>query len=178
VRKTSLVPKILRRPTSIRYLKLIAVFKILQGLLLVGLSASLFFLNSRTLWLEQISNWADDELLLHHSRPVLFFLGKVQDALAAGQLGATGLLALFYAAVLFTEGFGVYFQKRWAEYLMVFATGALIPLEMRHIWHRPSFGAIALLVINCFIVWFLYLILRREPAPAPTPPKAEMVETR
>jgi uncharacterized membrane protein (DUF2068 family) len=178
VRKAPAVSKILRRPASVRYLKLIAVFKILQGLLLVGLSASLFFLNSRTLWLEQISNWADDELLLHHSRAVLFLLEKLQTALAAGQLRATALLALFYAAILFTEGFGVYFQKRWAEYLMIFATGALIPLEVRHMWHQPTVGAVTLLVINCFIVWFLYRVLKREPLPAPRPPEAEMVETR
>lgn len=177
MRKAS-VPKILRRPNSVRYLKLIAIFKILQGLLLLGLSASLLFLNSRTLWLEKISDWADDELLLHHSRAVLFSLEKLQDALAAGQLGATALLALFYAGVLFTEGFGVYFQKRWAEYLMVFATGALIPLEAWHIWHRPSVGAVVLLVVNCFIVWFLYLILRREPVTAAAPARAEAVETR
>ena len=156
------VPAILRQPKRIKFLKLIAIFKILQGVLLLALGFSLFFLNSRTLWLEQISDWADEELLLHHSRTVSYLLSKLQDALAEGQLRVTGLLAFFYAAILFTEGFGVYFQKRWAEFLMVFATGALIPLEIRHIWNRPSVAAIIILVVNCFIVWFLYRILRRE----------------
>ena len=160
--ETKQVPANLQKPRRIRFLKLIAIFKILQGVLLLALGFSLFFLNSRTLWLEQISDWADEELLLHHSRAVLYLLNKLQDALAEGQLRATGLLAFFYAAVLFTEGFGVYFQKRWAEFLMVFATGALIPLEVRHVWHRPSVAAITILVVNCFIVWFLYRILRRD----------------
>jgi uncharacterized membrane protein (DUF2068 family) len=160
--ETKHVPAILRQPKRVRFLKLIAIFKILQGVLLLALGFSLFFLNSRTVWLEQISDWADEELLLHHSRTVLYLLNKLQDALAGGQLRATALLASFYAAILFTEGFGVYFQKRWAEFLMVFATGALIPLEARHIWHRPSLAAIAILIVNCFIVWFLYRILRRD----------------
>jgi uncharacterized membrane protein (DUF2068 family) len=60
---------------------------------------------------------------------VHFLLHKLQDVLAGGQLRATGFLALFYCAVLFTEGIGVYMQKRWAELLMIFATAALIPLE-------------------------------------------------
>ena len=162
IAETSHVPAILRTPKRVRFLKLIAIFKILQGVLLLALGFSLFFLNSRTLWLEQISDWADEELLLHHSRAVLYLLNKLQDALAEGQLRVTALLAFFYAAVLFTEGFGVYFQKRWAEFLMVFATGALIPLEVRHVWHRPSVAAITILVVNCFIVWFLYRILRRD----------------
>jgi uncharacterized membrane protein (DUF2068 family) len=160
--ETQHVPAILRQPKRVRFLKLIAIFKILQGLLLLALGFSLFFLNSRTVWLKQISNWAEEELLLHHTRAVLYLLNKLQDALASGQLRATALLASVYAAILFTEGFGVYFQKRWAEYLMVFATGALIPLEVRHIWNRPSLAAIIILLVNCFIVWFLYRILRRD----------------
>jgi uncharacterized membrane protein (DUF2068 family) len=160
--ETEHVPAILQQPRRIRFLKLIAIFKILQGVLLLAIGFSLFFLNSRTHWLEQISDWADEELLLHHSRAVSYLLNKLQDVLAEGRLRVTGLLAFFYAAVLFTEGFGVYFQKRWAEFLMVFATGALIPLEIRHVWHRPSVAAITILVVNCFIVWFLYRILRRD----------------
>ena len=175
-RETKHVPAILRRPERVRFLKLIAIFKILQGVLLLALGFSLFFLNSRTVWLEQISDWADEELLLHHSRAVMYLLNKLQDALAEGQLRVTGLLAFFYAAVLFTEGFGVYFQKRWAEFLMVFATGALIPLEVRHIWHRPTAAAIIILVVNCFIVWFLYRILRRDAQRHRVPSQAEVAE--
>jgi uncharacterized membrane protein (DUF2068 family) len=172
------VPKILRTPQRVRYLKGIAVFKILHGLLLLALGFSLVFLNSRTRWLEQISKWTEEELLLHHSRAVLFLLSKLQDALAGGYLRATAILALFYAAILFIEGFGVYFQKRWAEFLMVFATGALIPLEVHHIWHRPSIAAVVILLVNCFIVWFLYRVLQRETHRSPARLKAEVTEPR
>ncbi len=155
-------PRILQRPNRVRYLKLIAVFKILKGVLLLVLGASLLFLNMRTRWLDGISDWADDELLLSHSKSVTFLLNKLQEWLAGGHLRATGFLALFYSGVLFTEGIGVYLQKRWAELLMVFATAALIPLEVRHIWHRPTLGGFGILAANCFIVWFLYRVLRRD----------------
>jgi uncharacterized membrane protein (DUF2068 family) len=42
----------------------------------------------------------------------------------------------------------------------------LIPLEVRHIWHRPSLAAVVILIVNCFIVWFLYFVLRRKSNPA------------
>src|SRR5207244_7317504 len=93
-------------------------------------------------------------------------------------LRATGFLSLFYSSVLFTEGIGVYLQKRWAEYLMVFATGALIPLEVRHIYYRPTIAAVIILAANCFIVWFLYRVLKREPAPAPASSPEVVAETR
>jgi hypothetical protein len=170
--------KILRRPNRVRYLKLIAVFKILKGLLLLVLGFSLLFLNSRTRWLDAISNWTDEEILLGHSKAVHFLLNKLQDVLEDGQLRAPAFLALFYSTILFTEGIGVYLQQRWAELLMVFATGALIPLEVRHIWHRPSFAAVIILLVNCFIVWFLYRVLRRESHRKMAPVEPEVAETR
>lgn len=173
------VPAILQEPRRHRYLKLIALFKIFKGLLLFLLGFSLLFLHSRPLWLDQISDWADDQILLHHSKPVHFLLMKLQDVLAGGGvLRATGLLSLFYCAVLFTEGFGVYFQKRWAEWLMISATGALIPVEVRHLWHKPGLAALLILLANCFIVWFLYLVLKREKPGVPVEQKPELVETR
>ena len=173
------VPAILQEPRRVRYLKLIALFKIFKGLLLFLLGFSLLFLNSRPIWLDQISGWADDQILLHHSKPVHFLLSKLQDVLAGGgALRATGLLALFYCAVLFTEGFGVYFQQRWAEWLMICATGALIPVEIRHLWHRPGLAALLILLANCFIVWFLYRVLKRDKTELPIEKSSELVETR
>src|SRR6266487_4040409 len=175
------VPAILREPRRVRYLKLIALFKIAKGVLLFILGFSLLFLNARDRWLDAISNWADEEILLVHSKAVHFLLSRLQDVLAGGALRATGLLALFYCGVLFTEGIGVYLQKRWAELLMIIATGALIPLEVRHLWHRltghgPILAALLILLANCFIVWFLYLVLRRDKVETRVEKKPELVE--
>jgi uncharacterized membrane protein (DUF2068 family) len=160
------VPAILQEPRRHRYLKLIALFKIGKGVLLLLLGVSLLFLNARTRWMDLLSNWAADEILMEHSKPVAFLLHKLQVVLAGGMLRATGFLALFYTAILFTEGIGVYMEQRWAELLMIFATATLIPLEVRHIWHRPSLAAVIILIVNCFIVWFLYFVLRRKSNPA------------
>jgi len=146
--------------------------------LLLSIGISLLFLNSRAGWLDAIGDWADDELLLVHSRPVVYLLNKLQDAVAGGQLRVTGLVSLFYAAVLFTEGIGVYLQQRWAEMLMVFATGALIPFEVNHLWHRPSLVAAIVLAVNCFIVWFLYRVLRREKGERRAPAASAVAEVR
>src|SRR5438445_1637756 len=98
------VPAILQEPRRHRYLKLIALFKIAKGALLLVLGVSLVFLNARTRWIDALSNWTADEILLEHSKAVAYLLHKLQTVLAGGALRATGLLALFYSAVLFTEG--------------------------------------------------------------------------
>ncbi len=152
-----------RRRRRVRYLKIIAVFKILQGLLLLSIGLSLLFLHSRTGWLDELSDWVDGELMVAHSQAVLYFLSRLQDVVAAGGLlQVTGLVALFYAVVLCTEGVGVYLQQRWAEVLMVIATAALIPFEIRHALFHPGAVVITILILNCVIVWFLYRVLRRD----------------
>ncbi len=171
-------PAILQGARRVRYLKLIALFKIAKGLLLLILGISLLFLNARTRWIDALSNWIADEILLEHSKAVAYLLHKLQAVLAGGALRATGLLALFYAAVLFTEGIGVYMQQRWAELLMIFATASLIPLEIRHLWHRPGLLGALILLANCFIVWFLYRVLKRDQIKPHVAQPRELVETR
>jgi uncharacterized membrane protein (DUF2068 family) len=142
------------------------------------------FLNSRPTWLDQISDWTEDQLVLHHSKPVIFLLNKLQElSNGGGALRATGILALFYCGILLTEGIGVFMQKRWGEWLMICATAALIPLEIRHVWHRaylhgPILAPLIILFVNCFIVWFLYRVLKRDTSESRPHPKEELVETR
>src|SRR5438093_10176419 len=170
-------PAILHGQRRVRYLKLIGLFKIAKGVLLLVLGPSLVFLNARTRWMDALASWTADEILLEHSKAVSFLLHKLQAMLAGGTLRATGFLALFYAAVLFTEGIGVYMQQRWAELLMVFATATLIPIEVRHLWHRPGFVGALILLANCFIVWFLYHVLKREKPDAQIARQRDLVET-
>jgi len=171
-------PAILQGARRVRYLKLIALFKIAKGTLLLLLGVSLVFLNMCTRWMDAISDWTADEILMEHSRAVTWLLHKLQAVLAGGALRATGFLALFYSAVLFTEGIGVYLQKRWAEWLMIIATGALIPIEVRHLWHRPGLVGALILLANCFIVWFLYRVLKPHKTEPRIRQPRELVETR
>ena len=172
------VPAILLEPRRHRYLKLIAIFKIGKGVLVLLLGVSLLFLNARTRWMDALSDWTADEILMEHSKAVHYLLNNLQAVLAGGVLRATGLLALFYTAVLFTEGIGVYMEQRWAELLMIFATAALIPLEVRHIWHHPGLVGVLILLANCFIVWFLYRVLKRDKTTPHAPQPRELVEMR
>jgi uncharacterized membrane protein (DUF2068 family) len=172
-------PAIFQDARRVGYLKLIAIFKISKGVLLLLLGVSLLFLNARNSWMDGLLNWTADEILLKHTKAISYLLHNLQTLLAGGMLRATGLLALFYAALFFTEGIGVYKQQRWAAWLMIFEAGALIPLEGHHLWHRPSVVGALILLANCFIVWFLYLVLKRDKSKthAAQPPR-KLVQTR
>ena len=76
------------------------------------------------------------------------------------RLQRVGLFA--YAALFTVEGFGLWFQKRWGEWLTVVATTSFIPFEIYELIRRATAMRAALLVTNIAIV--IYLAWRRARA--------------
>jgi len=89
-------PAILQEPRRHRYLKLIALFKIGKGVLLLLLGVSLLFLNARTRWMDAISDWTADEILLEHSKAVTYLLNKLQAVLAGGTVFWRSFIRRFF----------------------------------------------------------------------------------
>src|SRR3954452_8819812 len=65
-----------------------------------------------------------------------------------------------YAALEGAEAVGLWFQKRWAEYLTFIATVALLPLELYELSHKVSPFKIVALIVNIAIVVYLLLAKR------------------
>jgi uncharacterized membrane protein (DUF2068 family) len=149
---------------SVRYLKLIALFKIVKGVLLLGLGVSLLSLDTWGGWMNAPLKWIANEILLQHSKVVSYLLRNLQAVLSGGARHATAFLSLFYAALFFTEGIGLYMQQRWAALLIIFECAAFIPIELHHLWHRPGLVSALILLANCLIVWFLYRVLKLDKA--------------
>jgi uncharacterized membrane protein (DUF2068 family) len=71
---------------------------------------------------------------------------------------AAGVLA--YGVLEGVEAVGLWFQKRWAEYLTFVATVVFLPLEVYEIVHRLSPLKILAFVVNVAIVVYLLLAKR------------------
>ena len=155
-------PVFLQEARRVRYLKLIALFKIVKGVLLLVLGVSLLSLDAWGGWMNAPLKWIANEILLQHSKVVSYILRNLQAVLYGGARHATAYVSLFYAALFFTEGIGVYMQQRWAALLIIFECAAFIPIELHHVWHRPGLVGALILLANCLIVWFLYVLLKRD----------------
>jgi uncharacterized membrane protein (DUF2068 family) len=71
------------------------------------------------------------------------------------RLAGAGIAA--YAVLEGLEAIGLWFQKRWAEYLTFIATTALLPLELYELSHSVSpFKVIALIVNLAIVVYLLF----------------------
>ena len=71
-----------------------------------------------------------------------------------------GLAAVAYGLLECVEGIGLVLRRRWAEYLVVLATGAFLPLEVSEVLHRPSPLKVTALLVNIAIV--VYLVWRKR----------------
>jgi uncharacterized membrane protein (DUF2068 family) len=72
-------------------------------------------------------------------------------------LGLLLALALGYAILEWTEAFGLWFEKRWAEYLTVIATAGFLPLEVHELLDRVTVLRAGAFVVNvALIVWLIW----------------------
>ena len=68
----------------------------------------------------------------------------------------------FYAALHTIEGIGLILGYHWAEYLVIVATGSLIPFEIYEIARKLSPVRVTLFVLNVAIVIYLVVTLRKD----------------
>jgi uncharacterized membrane protein (DUF2068 family) len=80
--------------------------------------------------------------------------------LRTSTLHLVALVVAAYAVLEGVEAVGLWYQKRWAEYLTLIATVALLPLEIYELTLRVTPFKIVALVINVAVVVYLLLAKR------------------
>jgi uncharacterized membrane protein (DUF2068 family) len=73
---------------------------------------------------------------------------------------ALAITAFSYAALMGTEGVGLYRRKPWARWFTVIATSSLLPIEVYEIVREPHLVRVLILIANVAVV--VYLARRRE----------------
>jgi uncharacterized membrane protein (DUF2068 family) len=81
-------------------------------------------------------------------------------SLRGGTLHRVGAAIAAYALLEGVEAVGLWFQRRWAEYLTFVATTLLLPLEVHEIIVKGSWFKVLALVVNLAIVVYLLLAKR------------------
>ena len=145
-------------------LRLIAIFKLVKGFLLLAAGIGALSLLHRDV-AGVVSHW----ITLLHFDPDNHYFNTLLARLSLAndhRLEEIGAGSFFYAALLSTEGVGLLLKKRWAEYFTIIMTSSFIPLEVFEIVKRVTIAKLIVLAINAAIVWYLIARLRRELASA------------
>lgn len=146
-----------------RVLRAVAGFEFFKGIFVLVMGICAIALLHKDTWLIAESLLA----LLHIStdrRYAQLFL-DFADSITDARLWAAARIAFAYAALRFTEAYGLWRGRTWAEWVAFLSGTLLLPLEVRELFRGVTVIRCAFLIGNLAIVFYmLYIILanRRE----------------
>jgi uncharacterized membrane protein (DUF2068 family) len=143
-----------------RALRVIAAYKLLKAIALLIVAGVAFGLVGPE-HLQSFSSWLVN-LPLRHGHGFLVQLIDRLFEFGPRKFLAIGIAACIYAAVFLVEGWGLWRERRWAEYLTVIVTASLIPVELWEIHVHVTWLKVAAFFANVAIVAYLVVLLRRE----------------
>jgi uncharacterized membrane protein (DUF2068 family) len=146
-----------------RVLRAVAGFEFFKGIFVVimGICALVLVQNDTSLIAEKILALLHISPDRHSAQVFLDFADSVTDA----RLWAAARIAFAYAALRFTEAYGLWHERTWAEWVAFLSGTLLLPWEIRELFRGLAFWRCALLIGNLAVVCFmLYIIIanRRE----------------
>ena len=143
-----------------RLLQLIALFKLLKAALLIAVGAGALKLLHKDV-AGAVEHWVELLKLDPNNHYVDTALEKASN-ITPYKIKELGLGSMIYAGLFLTEGIGLWFGKRWAEWLTVIITSSLIPIEIYEIYRHPTPVKIAVILINIAIVAYLVYRIRNQ----------------
>ncbi|MCU1300959.1 MAG: uncharacterized protein JWQ87_1243 [Candidatus Sulfotelmatobacter sp.] len=139
-------------------LRAVASLEFLKGIfvLLIGLCAIL--LVRKDAWV-----MAESLLALLHintDRHVAQLFLNFADNLTDTRLWTAAKLAFVYSALRFTEGYGLWKQRTWAEWIAFGSGTLLLPLEVRGLLRGITVLRSVVFAANLGIVFYMFFLLR------------------
>jgi uncharacterized membrane protein (DUF2068 family) len=138
----------------------LALFKWFKGLvlLLVGIGFLKLLHHDVEAYVENLLNQLRVDPDNHYLGALLAKLNLLDDK----KIKALSGLTFAYSALFLVEGTGLFFEKRWAEYLTIVATVSFVPVEIYELLKAPSLLKCAALAINVAIAIFLIVKVRTK----------------
>ena len=138
------------------FIKVIIVERIVKSTVLL-LGAIGLLVAGRSGWLDRWGDYAENQLNLDvgHNVLVTLLFRLLAYVGAYNHITIIAVAGILYAALESTEGVGLAFRRRWAEYLTVIATGVLIPYEAYEVVRHATLLKVGALLLNLAVVGYL-----------------------
>ena len=150
-------------PQQWRMLRAVASFEFFKGVFVVLMGVCALALLHRDTWLLAESLLA----LLHINtdrRSAELFL-DFADSLTDARLWAAVRIAFAYAALRFTEAYGLWNGRTWAEWVALISGAMLLPVEIRELFRGLTPLRTTVFIGNVAVVLFMLYVIqanRRE----------------
>ncbi len=136
-------------------LRAVAVLECVKGLLAIAASFVFLEIIHKNVDLEDA---AQNLLYYLHidpdrrlSQAFVEVAGKVMDA----NLTLVLTIAFIYAAGRFVEGYGLWRQRVWGEWMAIISGAIYIPFELYKLARRPNMVHLVILLVNLVVVFYI-----------------------
>lgn len=144
-------------------LRTVAAFEFFKGVFVILMGICALWLVHKDTWLVAESLLALLHISTDHRYAQLFL--DFADSITDARLWAAAEVAFAYAVLRFTEAYGLWKCRTWAEWVAFISGTLLLPFEVKELFRGLTFLRCGLLIGNLAIVFYmLYVILenRRE----------------
>ena len=144
-------------------LRTVALLEAAKGslVLLAGIGALSFIHHDAQRFAERLVGHLHLNPASSYPRIFLEFAANVTDS----RIGALAALAAGYALVRFIEAYGLWRERRWAEWFAAVSGGIYIPFEIYNLFHGDAWLSLGALSVNVVVVGLMISALfRAHPA--------------
>jgi uncharacterized membrane protein (DUF2068 family) len=136
-------------------LRMVAVFEALKGALALASAYFLIIMIRRDVDFEDAAEHILFSLHINPSHRWSQEFLHAADKISGVNLAMIATIAVTYAALRFAEGYGLWRQRAWAEWLAIISGCAYLPYEIYKVIRRPNQLHWAILGINILVVLYI-----------------------
>lgn len=140
-------------------LRAVALFEALKGTLALLAAAGLFYLIPRDF--HHVVTEIVGRLHLNAGKSYPNVFVRILEDTSNAQLWLIGTLVLAYATVRFTEAYGLWLGRRWAEWLAAASGAIYVPVEIYELTRGVSWIKLTALALNVAVVLYMCFVLWR-----------------
>ena len=136
-------------------LRTVAVFEAFKGALALASAYFLIVMIQRDVDFEEAALHVLFSLHISPSHHWSQEFLHAADKMSSVNVVMIGAIAIVYAVLRFAEGYGLWRQRAWAEWLAIISGCAYLPLELYKVVRRPNQLHWAILGINILVVVYI-----------------------
>lgn len=159
-----------QQKSHLQGLRTVAVVEIAKGLGAVAFGIWMLTFKQKDLG-DMMANLLD-RLHVDPAHEFAIKLISMADRITPEKVEIAAVIAFLYALIRFTEGYGLWNAKTWAEYFAMISGAAYLPFELWTFLRHPSWFHAVIILINVAVVLYIVYVrvaIHREHAHHPPP---------
>lgn len=96
-----------------------------------------------------------DRMHVDPAHEIAIKLVSLADKITPEKVEIAALIAFIYGLVRFTEGYGLWNARTWAEYFALISGAAYLPWELWEFIRHPNWFHGTIILINVFVVLYI-----------------------